>query len=81
MSKPLFGRRRARFGSSSHTAAFLGWNRRLVAVPIEVVAIAGRQLAALDMARKEFDEAPTWTEAQAAQIDQNEIIRIALYRR
>ena len=60
---------------------FLGWNRRLVAVPIEVVAIAGRQLAALDMARKAFDEAPTWTEAQAAQIDQNEIIRIGLYKR
>ena len=27
----------------------LGWRQRLVAVPIEVVAIAGRQLAALDM--------------------------------
>lgn len=60
---------------------FLGWNRRLVAVPIEVVAIAGRQLAALDMPRKAFDEAPTWNDAQATQIDQNEIIRIGLYKR
>ena len=34
---------------------FLGWRQRLVAVPIEVVAIAGRQLAALDMTRAEFE--------------------------
>ena len=42
---------------------FLGWRQRLVAVPIEVVAIAGRQLAALDMTRAEFDAAPAWNEA------------------
>ena len=41
---------------------FLGWRQRLIAVPIEVVAIAGRQLAALDMTRAEFDAAPAWNE-------------------
>ena len=41
---------------------FLGWRQRLVAVPIEVVAIAGRQLAALDMTRAEFDAAPAWSD-------------------
>src|SRR5688572_641554 len=41
---------------------FLGWGRRPVAVPIEVVAIAGRQIAALDMPRAEFDAAPAWAD-------------------
>jgi hypothetical protein len=41
----------------------LGWGGRLVPVPIEVVAILGRQIAALDMPREEFDTAPTWTDA------------------
>ena len=45
---------------------FLGWRQRLVAVPIEVVAIAGRQLAALDMTRAQFDAAPAWNEAAAS---------------
>ena len=38
----------ARFASSSV------WGRRLVAVPIEKVAILGRQVAALEMLRKDF---------------------------
>ncbi len=59
----------------------LGWNQRLVAVPIEVVAIAGRQLAALDMPRKAFDAAPTWDMTQAKPINENETIRIGLYKR
>jgi hypothetical protein len=60
---------------------FLGWRQRLVAVPIEVVAIAGRQLAALDMTRAEFDAAPAWNDPQSQLIPATEIIRIALYRR
>ena len=40
---------------------FLGWRQRLVAVPIEVVAIAGRQIAALDMTRAEFEAVLTST--------------------
>jgi hypothetical protein len=60
---------------------FLGWRQRLVAVPIEVVAIAGRQLAALDMPRAEFDAAPAWNDPQSQPIPANEVIRVALYRR
>ncbi len=60
---------------------WLGWRQRLVAVPIEVVAIAGRQLAALDMTRAEFDSAPAWNDPQSQAIPASDVIRIALYRR
>ena len=60
---------------------FLGWRQRLVAVPIEVVAIAGRQLAALDMTRAEFDAAPAWNEALTTPVAPDDVIRIALYKR
>ena len=60
---------------------FLGWRQRLVAVPIEVVAIAGRQLAALDMTRAEFDRAPVHDPAQARPLASDDSIRIALYKR
>jgi hypothetical protein len=60
---------------------FLGWGRRPVAVPIEVVAIAGRQLAALDMTRAEFDAAPAWNDPRSQPIPAAETIRIGLYRR
>jgi hypothetical protein len=59
----------------------LGWRQRLVAVPIEVVAIAGRQLAALDMTRAEFDAAPAWNDPQSQPIPASDVIRLALYRR
>jgi hypothetical protein len=59
---------------------FLGWGERLVPVPIEVVAILARQLAALDMPRKEFDAAPTWQAAQTTPIPPDEMIRIAITR-
>lgn len=60
---------------------FLGWGGKLVAVPIEVVAIAGRQLAALDMTRAEFDAAPAWNAVQTTPVAHDDIIRIGLYRR
>ena len=60
---------------------FLGMGQRLVAVPIEVVAIAGRQLASLDMTGAGFDAAPTWNESQATPIASDEVIRVALYKR
>lgn len=60
---------------------FLGWRQRLIAVPIEVVAIAGRQLAALDMSRAEFDAAPAWDRALATALAPDDVIRVALYRR
>jgi hypothetical protein len=57
------------------------WQRRPVAVPLEAVAILARQLAALDMSREEFDQAPTWTSTQGEPIPSNETIRIAITRR
>ena len=60
---------------------FLGWRQRLVAVPIEVVAIAGRQLAALDMTRAQFDAAPAWSDPRSQPIPPGDTIRIGLYRR
>ena len=60
---------------------FLGWGRRPVAVPIEVVAIAGRQIAALDMTRAEFDAAPAWNDPQSRSLPPTEVVRIGLYRR
>jgi hypothetical protein len=59
----------------------LGWGQRLVPVPIEVVAILARQLAALDMSRAEFDKAPTWSASQTTPIPPDEMIQIALTRR
>jgi hypothetical protein len=60
---------------------WFGWGQRLVPVPIEVVAILARQLAALDMSRAEFDTAPAWSASQNTPIPPNEMIRIAITRR
>jgi hypothetical protein len=60
---------------------FLGWGQRLVPVPIEVVAILARHLAALDMPRTEFDAAPAWSASQTTPILPTEMIRIAITRR
>ena len=60
---------------------FLGWGQRPVAVPIEAVAIAGRQLAALDVTRAELDAAPAWNDPQSRSLPLGDMIRIGLYRR
>lgn len=60
---------------------WFGWGGRLVPVPIEVVAILGRQIAALDMSREEFGSAQTWSAATTRPVAPDEIIKIALTRR
>ena len=68
---------------------WLNWGGRPVAVPIELVGILGRQIAAIDMPRQEFAAAPTWTPGGTAggaaggdqPIPAGETIRIALTRR
>jgi hypothetical protein len=60
---------------------WLGLRQRPVAVPIEVVGIAARQIAALDMSWDDFDRAPTWKPGEATPIPKDDKIRIALYRR
>lgn len=57
------------------------WRKRPVAVPVEVVAMLGRQVAAIDMPRAEFDKAPDWTDRPAAVLGPDAVIRVALTRR
>ena len=59
---------------------WFGWWGRPVAVPIELVGIFGRQIAALDMSRQDFSKAPTWSGDNARPIPGNDSIRIALTR-
>ena len=59
---------------------WFGWWGRPVAVPIEAVGIFGRQIAALDMSRQEFAEAPTWSGGEAKPIAVGETILIGLTR-
>lgn len=60
---------------------WLGLSRRRVAVPLEVVAIAGRQLALLDISREDFFLAPPWGSNESQELPANDMTRIALYRR
>ncbi len=60
---------------------WFGWFGRPVAVPIEVVAILGRQIASLDMPPAGYAAAPTWTAGADMAIPDNDIIRIAVTRR
>jgi hypothetical protein len=60
---------------------WFGIGSRDVAVPIEVVAILGRQIAALDMQPSEFAAAPTWMGTDARAIANDEFIKIAITRR
>ena len=59
----------------------LDGERRPVAVPIETVAILGRQVDALEFPREAFDAAPTVVPGAASSIDRNATIQIALGRR
>jgi hypothetical protein len=43
--------------------------------------MAGRQLAALDMTRAEFDTAPAWSDPQSQRIPATDTIHVALYKR
>ena len=56
------------------------WGRRTVAVPLETVAILGRQVAALDFSAEDFAAAPSYL-AGGTVLPADETIRIALYRR
>jgi PRC-barrel domain len=60
---------------------WFGWWGRPVAVPIEVVAILGRQLASIDMEPPQYAAAPTWSGGEDHQIPDSETIRIAITRR
>ena len=57
-----------------------GWFGRPVAVPLEAVGIAGRQLVSLDMPTAEYAKAPTWQGAGATALPPDAIVRVALAR-
>jgi PRC-barrel domain len=59
---------------------FWGWFGRPVAVPLEVVGIAGRHLVSLDMDSSEYADAPTWQAKDAISLPDDATIRIALAR-
>lgn len=50
-------------------------------VPIEKVAMLGRQVAALDMDRAAFDAAPTWLPSETRPVPTSQTIQVALTRR
>lgn len=64
----------------AHTGP-LGWGGRLVSVPMEAVAIFGRQLASLDMKPAEYASAATWTADSAELLGTEERILIGLTKR
>ena len=64
----------------AHTGP-LGWGGRLVSVPIEAVAIFGRQLASLDMKPAEYASAATWTADSTELLGTEERILIGLTKR
>jgi hypothetical protein len=61
--------------------SFFSPDRRLVAVPLEAVAILALQIDALDMDRDALDKAPTWSPGASQPIPSNQIIKIAIQRR
>lgn len=61
---------------------WIGSGQRLVAVPIEVVALIGPHVAVLDMTREQLRTAPTWQpSADSSEIGPEEAIRVAISRR
>jgi hypothetical protein len=58
-----------------------GIGSRFVAVPVEVCAMLGRQVAAADMPRDAFEPAPTWYGSGDEMLKPDEIIRVAVMRR
>jgi hypothetical protein len=57
-----------------------GWFGRPVAVPLEVLGIAGRQLVSLDMPPSEYAAASTWHDTGAARLPADATVRVALAR-
>ena len=54
---------------------------RSIGVPMETVAILGRQIALLDISRDAFLVAPEWRDTTATQIAAGDTLRIALTKR
>jgi PRC-barrel domain len=57
---------------------WFGWGARPVGIPIETVAIRGKQLVLLDIKRADLPKLPTWSGAGTTPIERDERIRVAL---
>jgi PRC-barrel domain len=61
---------------------WIGWGQRLVAVPIERVALIGPHVGAVEMTPAQFSAAPTWQPSpDVSEIKPDETIRVAITRR
>lgn len=60
---------------------WFGRGGRAVSIPIETVAILGRQIALLDIPRDALPSLPTWTGSADKPVAADETIRIAITRR
>jgi hypothetical protein len=60
---------------------WFGWFGRPVAVPVEAVAILGKEIASVEMPPGEYEKAPTWMGGDDGPLSKSEIIHIALMRR
>ncbi len=60
---------------------WFGWGARPVAVPIAVLGVFGREVASLDMPRRDYASAPTWQSNGGTVLPDDDTIRIALARR
>jgi hypothetical protein len=60
---------------------WFGWGARSVAIPVETVALIGKNIAAVDISPKEISNLPVWSDAASQPIGPDEIIRLAISRR
>jgi hypothetical protein len=54
-----------------------GFGERLVPIPIEAVAMLGRQVRVVDMPRDRFQKTPTWYGSNSEALADSETVRIA----
>ncbi len=60
---------------------WFGWGGRPVPVPLETVAILGRQIALLDIPREDLPSLTTWAPAGETPVGADETLAIAITRR
>ena len=65
----------------NRTFGWFGWFTKPVAVPLEAVAIYGRQVASREMQPPEYKAATPWVEGRDERLADGDTVRIALMRR
>ena len=62
-------------------SAWCGTGTRLIAVPVEVCAMIGRQVAPIDMPRAEIAKQPDWVRQGEVDLAGGDVIQVAISRR